>query len=48
MKKRILLAILLAGSPSLLHLSRAMDQKNIDTPNLDFSLGEMGWTYQTG
>ncbi|MBP5456146.1 MAG: hypothetical protein J6Y37_06575 [Paludibacteraceae bacterium] len=25
-----------------------MDQKNIDTPNLDFSLGEYGWTYQTG
>ncbi|MCQ2217703.1 MAG: hypothetical protein MJZ33_04355 [Paludibacteraceae bacterium] len=23
-------------------------QKNIDTPNLDFSQGEAGWTYQTG
>lgn len=26
----------------------ASAQKNIDTPNLDFSQGEAGWTYQTG
>lgn len=26
----------------------AIAQKNIDTPNLDFSQGEAGWTYQTG
>ena len=48
MKKRFLLASILAGSLMTCSYTFALDTKNIDTPNLDFSQGEKGWTFQTG
>lgn len=41
-----LLAVLALGCCSVCGVAAA--QKNLDTPNLDFSQGEEGWTYQTG
>ena len=47
MKKRLLLSYIVACL-AFCNLANATDVKNVDTPNLDFSQGEGGWTYQVG
>ncbi len=48
MKKSFLLTSILVGGLMTCSYTFAAETKNIDTPNLDFSLGESGWTFQTG